>query len=80
MVERPPPPDLPTRPRPWWKTVGWSAVLPPVGIALLVYEAVFDPGPVDPELLVVYVAMMGLHTALGANEKVKRVIERERQR
>lgn len=83
MVERPPPHDLPIRPKPEpqvsWRTVRRSTVYAVLGAGLLVYEAVWAP-TVRPALLVVYVALMGLPPVMFANEVVKRAIEREDRR
>ena len=56
MVERPPPPDLPTRPQypPMWRSIKRPTLVAILAAGLLVYEAVFDPGPVDRDLVILY--------------------------
>ena len=55
MVERPPPPDRPTRHHPpLWRSIKRPTLVALLAAGLLVYEAVFDPGPVDRDLVILY--------------------------
>lgn len=79
MIQRPPPPDLPTRRTGFvaWLADNWPSVIRVAGLALLVNEAVWEP-EVRPALLPVYAAMMGLPAVLAANDSARRVIEKMR--
>lgn len=79
MVERPPPPDLPTRPSSPWRTLRRSTVYAAIGVLGVAYEAVVAT-EVRPALLVVYGAMMGLPPVLAANEMAKRWSREEDRR
>ena len=78
MVERPPPPDLPTRqpvslPPKGWRNIRRSTVLAVVATALLIYEAV-GRDDVRPMLLATYLVLMASPGPVAVNELVKALL------